>query len=62
MPNNLQRGWKFLRGLPQSTLAPRTCMVFRSPNTKDALSSVQKIFLLFIFYVQRGRKRQAPSS
>jgi hypothetical protein len=31
-------------------------VVFRFTNTKDALSSVKKIFLLFIFCAERGRE------
>jgi hypothetical protein len=34
-------------------------VVFRSPNTKDALSSLKKILLLFIFCVQRAREAGA---
>jgi hypothetical protein len=34
------------------------CVVFLSPDTKDALSSVQKTLLLFIFCVQE-REREA---
>jgi hypothetical protein len=34
-------------------------VVFRISNTKDALSSVQKILPLFIFCVQRGKEAGA---
>jgi hypothetical protein len=40
-------------------LVPPMCFVFRFPNTKDALSSVQKTFLFFIFCAQRGREAGA---
>ena len=45
--NNLPHGLEVLRGLPQSrkpasSPIPQMCMVFRSPNTKDALSSLKK--------------------
>jgi hypothetical protein len=35
------------------------CVVFRSSDTKDALSSLKKILLLFIFCDQRGREAGA---
>ena len=60
-PNNLPHGLEVLRGIPQSTPASSgsMCVVVRSPNTKDALSSVQKIFLFLIFCAQRGREAGA---
>ncbi len=55
-------GWKFCadsRSQLSRALVAQMCVVFRSTNTKDALSSVKKIFLLFIFCVQRGREAGA---
>ncbi len=37
----------------------RCAWFFVAPNTKDVLSSLKKIFLLFIFCVQRGREAGA---
>jgi hypothetical protein len=57
--NNLPDGVEVLRGLPQPTPASsRSSDVhsFRSAHTKDALLSLQKILLLFIFCEQRERR------
>jgi hypothetical protein len=60
--NNLLHGLEVLRGSRNQlllALIPQTCVVFRSSDTKDALSSLKKILLLFIFYGQRGREAGA---
>jgi hypothetical protein len=60
--NNLPHGLEVCAGLPQPIPArSRSSDVrsFRFLNTKDALLSLQKILLLFIFCEQR--ERQLPS-
>jgi hypothetical protein len=55
-------GWKFCAA-PAINFCElsflRRAWFFRSSDTKDALSSLKKILLLFIFYGQRGREAGA---
>ena len=60
--NNLPQGLEALRGLPQSTLLwfLRCAWFFVPPNTKDALSSVQKTLLLPFSVCREGGGRRLP--